>query len=200
MKRNDDNTGGIIKIPDVSAVTASVAQQQLQQSVFVQRQPTTHIEMSSRPSVTSVGGSQISLPRAHPGGPAPGTTGVTVYRSDGGAVSNPPAAHSGGIAVTTTPSSVASSQQPPAAHIGGPSGMNQPPTNLKAEQISKSIVQKFREIVMGKELRSINPKKSKWHKFGGIGVNCRWFSPQMKVFDPGKSKKLKSWDPSQFAS
>jgi len=136
MKRNDDNTGGIIKIPDVSAVTASVAQQQLQQSVFVQRQPTTHIEMSSRPSVTSVGGSQISLPRAHPGGPAPGTTGVTVYRSDGGAVSNPPAAHSGGIAVTTTPSSAASSQQPPAAHIGGPSGMNQPPTNLKAEQIT----------------------------------------------------------------
>ena len=150
MKRNDDNTGGIIKIPDVSAVTASVAQQQLQQSVFVQRQPTTHIEMSSRPSVTSVGGSQISLPRAHPGGPAPGTTGVTVYRSDGGAVSNPPAAHSGGIAVTTTPSSAASSQQPPAAHIGGPSGMNQPPTNLKAEQISKSSFQKFREIVMGK--------------------------------------------------
>ena len=67
-------------------------------------------------------------------------TGVTVYRSDGGAVSNPPAAHSGGIAVTTTPSSAASSQQPPAAHIGGPSGMNQPPTNLKAEQISKFIV------------------------------------------------------------
>jgi hypothetical protein len=163
MKRNDDNTGGIIKIPDVSAVTASVAQQQLQQSVFVQRQPTTHIEMSSRPSVTSVGGSQISLPRAHPGGPAPGTTGVTVYRSDGGAVSNPPAAHSGGIAVTTTPSSAASSQQPPAAHIGGPSGMNQPPTNLKAEQISKSSVQKFREIVMGKALRSLIQNR-KWHK------------------------------------
>ena len=52
--------------------------------------------MTSRPSVVT-SGSQISLPRAHPGGPAPGTTGVTVYRSDGGAVSNPPAAHSGGI-------------------------------------------------------------------------------------------------------
>ena len=139
MKRNDDNTGGIIKIPDVSAVTASVAQQQLQQSVFVQRQPSTHIEMSTRPSVVTSGGPQISLPRAHPGGPPPGTTGVTVYRSDGGSVvSHPPAAHSGGIAVTTTPSAAASSQQPPAAHIAQPSGMAQPPpTTIKPEQISK---------------------------------------------------------------
>ena len=85
-------------------------------------------------------------------------------------MSNPPAAHSGGIAVTTTPSSAASSQQPPAAHIGGPSGMNQPPTNLKAEQISKSSVQKFREIVMGKALRSLIQNR-KWHKCGGISVS-----------------------------
>ncbi len=142
MKRNDDNTGGIIKIPDVSAVTASVAQQ-LQQPVFVQRQPSAaHIEMSTRPtSVTSVGGAQISLPRAHAGGAAPGTTGVTVFRSDG--VTNPPAAHSGGVAVTTTPGA-GSNQQPPAAHIAQPSLVGQqPPTALKTEQISKSFEKEF---------------------------------------------------------
>ena len=136
MKRNDDNTGTIIKIPDVSAVTSvSVAQQQLQQqSVFVQRQQPTpgggaHIEMS-RPNVTT---SQITLPRAHNAG----ATGVTVFRSDGNVA--PPAAHSGGVAVTTTPS--ASSQQPPAAHIAQPSVVSQqPPPALKAEQISKSLL------------------------------------------------------------
>ena len=126
MKRNDDNTGGIIKIPDVSAVTASVAQQQqLQQSVFVQRQQP-HIEM--RPSVSS--GSQITLPRAHTS--VSGSGGVTVYRSDGG---NPPAAHSGGVAITTTPSAAAASQQPPAAHL---TQSQQGPlsTSIKPEQIT----------------------------------------------------------------
>ena len=35
MKRNDDNTGGgIIKIPDVSAVTTAVAQQQQVAQIF----------------------------------------------------------------------------------------------------------------------------------------------------------------------
>ena len=82
-------------------------------------------------------------------------------------MSNPPAAHSGGIAVTTTPSSAASSQQPPAAHIGGPSGMNQPPTNLKAEQISKSSFQKFREIVMGKAF-TLSRNKLLCQLFGGL--------------------------------
>ena len=130
MKRNDDNAAGIIKIPDVSAVTASVAQQQqLQQSVYVQRPA--HIEMSARPSNVTSG-----LPRAHAGGSAPGTTGVTVYRSDG-ASANPPAAHSGGVAVTTTPSA-ANQQQPPVAHVAQPSMVSQqPPPNLKTEQISK---------------------------------------------------------------
>ena len=124
MKRNDDNTGGIIKIPDVSAVTASVAQQQqLQQSVFVQRQQP-HIEM--RPSVSS--GSQITLPRAHTS--VSGSGGVTVYRSDG--AGNPPAAHSGGVAITTTPS--AASQQPPAAHLT--QSQQGPPTSIKPEQIT----------------------------------------------------------------
>ena len=126
MKRNDDNTGGIIKIPDVSAVTASVAQQQqLQQSVFVQRQQP-HIEM--RPSVSS--GSQITLPRAHTS--VSGSGGVTVYRSDGG---NPPAAHSGGLAITTTPSAAAVSQQPPAAHLTQ-SQQGPLPTSIKPEQIT----------------------------------------------------------------
>ena len=126
MTRNDDNTGGIIKIPDVSAVTASVAQQQqLQQSVFVQRQQP-HIEM--RPSVSS--GSQITLPRAHTS--VSGSGGVTVYRSDGG---NPPAAHSGGLAITTTPSAAAVSQQPPAAHLTQ-SQQGPLPTSIKPEQIT----------------------------------------------------------------
>ena len=88
----------------------------------------------SRPVVTSGG---ITLPRAHTGGAAPGTTGVTVFRSDGG-VSNPPAAHSGGVAVTTT--HAAAIQHPPAAHIAQPSLVGQqPPPALKAEQISKFL-------------------------------------------------------------
>lgn len=134
MKRSDDNTGGIIKIPDVSAVTASVAQQQqLQQSVFVQRQQP-HIEM--RPSASS--GSQITLPRAHTS-VATGSGGVTVYRSD--AAGNPPAAHSGGVAVTTTPSAAAASQQPPAAHLTQTSVVSQqapppPVPTIKPEQIT----------------------------------------------------------------
>lgn len=144
MKRNDDNAAGIIKIPDVSAVTASVTAHQsgLQQSVYVQRQPSAaHIEMSTRPSGASTGpaasgaaGSQISLPRAHAGGAPPGTTGVTVYRSDG--PSNPPAAHSGGVAVTTTPSAVSSQQQPPLAHHPSSVVGQQPPPALKTEQIT----------------------------------------------------------------
>ena len=117
MKRNEDNSG-IIKIPDVSAVTASAANQQqpLQPPVFITRQPPPHIEMASRPSVTSGNpASQISLPRvAHAGGVTSSSTGgVTVYRSE---PSHPPAAHSGGVAVTTTPSAASSTQQPLEAH------------------------------------------------------------------------------------
>ena len=139
MKRSEDNTGGIIKIPDVSAVTASVAQQQqLQQSVFVQRQQP-HIEM--RPSAAS-SGSQITLPRAHASA-TPGSGSVTVYRSDGG---NPPAAHSGGVAVTTTPSAATASQPPPSAHLSQTSVVpQQPPPTIKPEQISKHTLN-FRSV------------------------------------------------------
>ena len=141
MKRNEDNSG-IIKIPDVSAVTASVTgSQPLQPPVFITRQPPPpHIEMASRPNVssgTAPASQQISLPRvAHAGGPNPGSTGVTVYRSDSSA--NPPAAHSGGVAVTTTPSAASSTQQPPAAHHAQATVVNQqPPTTINPEQISK---------------------------------------------------------------
>ena len=133
MKRNEDSSG-IIKIPDVSAVTASVAgNPPLQQPVFITRQQPPHIEMASRPG-SGTASSQISLPRvAHAGGPPSGPTGVTVYRSDS---SNPPLAHSGGVAVTTTPTA-SSTQQPPAAHHTPTVVNQQPPTTITPEQISK---------------------------------------------------------------
>ena len=136
MKRNEDNSG-IIKIPDVSAVTASVAgNQPLQQPVFITRQQPPHIEMASRPGSGTPASSQISLPRvAHAGGPPSGPTGVTVYRSDS---SNPPLAHSGGVAVTTTPTA-SSTQQPPAAHHTPTVVNQQPPTTITPEQISKGL-------------------------------------------------------------
>ena len=135
MKRNEDNSG-IIKIPDVSAVTASVAgNPPLQQPVFITRQQPPHIEMASRPG-SGTASSQISLPRvAHAGGPPSGPTGVTVYRSDS---SNPPLAHSGGVAVTTTPTA-SSTQQPPAAHHTPTVVNQQPPTTITPEQISKGF-------------------------------------------------------------
>ena len=162
MKRNDDNSG-IIKIPDVSAVTASAANQQqqsLQPPVFITRQPPPHIEMASRPSVTSGNPvSQISLPRvahtAHGGGVTSSSTGgVTVYRSE---PSHPPAAHSGGIAVSSASSST---QQPPAAH----SIINQqPPTTINPDQISKLLKYNKKKYVFVKlqhELISRNFQKN----------------------------------------
>ena len=134
MKRNEDSSG-IIKIPDVSAVTASVAgNPPLQQPVFISRQPVPHLEMTSRPA-SGTTASQISLPWvAHNPGPPTGPTGVTVYRSD---TNNPPLAHSGGVAVTTTPAA-SSTQQPPAAHHAQSVMNQQPPTTtITPEQISK---------------------------------------------------------------